>query len=115
LSKIGHLLFTTASNSCLSISITLCCAFVIAYTSMDFCTFASKTFSSPASVYVVYASRKFYSTASSSYDSLMNIGSTDVTLGPICFHAHQLLLLLHKISTVDVLVLYVSWMIICAN
>jgi hypothetical protein len=115
LSKIGRLLFTIASNSRLSISITLCCASTITCTSMDCCTSTSTTFSSPTSVYPVYASTKLYSTTSSSSNSSMNIGSIDVALGPIYFLARQLLLLMRKNSTIDVQVLYVTWIIICAN
>ncbi len=73
LSRIAHLLFATTSNSCLSISIALHCAFAIACTyvacytstctSMDSCSSISTTFSSLASFCIVYASTKCYSTA----------------------------------------------------
>jgi hypothetical protein len=50
-------------------------------TSVDGCIFASMTFSSPESFYVVYVFTKCYSTTSSSFDSSMNIRSTDVAHG----------------------------------
>jgi hypothetical protein len=45
----------------------------------------------------------------------MNTKSIDVAPSPICFLARQLLLLLHKNSTVNVLILYILWIIVYAN
>jgi hypothetical protein len=75
---------------------------------VDCCTFASTMFSSPMSIYVVYASTKCFFVALSSSNSSMNIGFTDVALGPIYFLAHQCLLLLRKNTTTNVLVVSMS-------
>jgi hypothetical protein len=125
LSRITYFLFTTTSNSCLSISIALCRAFAIActsvvwytstYTFLDGCTSASTTFFPPMSFYVVYASTKCYSIASFSSNSSMNTKSTNVVHGPVYFLARQLIIRLHKNSTTNVLVLYILWIILCAN
>jgi hypothetical protein len=118
LSKIAHLLFATAFDSHLLISIALHCAFAITCTFVDYCTSTctfidsctstSMTFSSFVSFYVVCSYTKCCSIASSSFDSSMNIGSIDVILGHVCFLTHQLLLLLCKNSTTNVPILYIS-------
>ncbi len=110
--------FAIAFDSHFSISIALHCASAIICTSMDYytsictsmngCTSASTTLSSPTSIYIVCASTKCYSTPSSSSNSSMNTGSTNVTFGLICSLACQLLLLWHKNSNIDVLILYIS-------
>ncbi len=92
LSRIVHFLFATTFDSCLSISIALCCAFAITYTFVvcytstcifvDVCTSTSTMFSSLASFCITYASTKCSSTTLSSLDSSMNIKSTNVTIGP---------------------------------
>jgi len=82
---------------------------------LHLCTFISTTFSSLVAICVVYVSTKCCSTTSSSSNSLMNIRSIDVAHGIVCFFAHQLLLLLHKNSTSNVLVIYILWIIIGAN
>jgi hypothetical protein len=125
LSTIARLLFPTTFNSHLSISITLCCAFAIACTFVDcytsICTFVdgytstSMTFSSPASFYIIYASIKCRSITLTSFDSSMNIGSINVVPSLSYFFARQRLLLLCKNSTTYVLVVSISWFIICVN
>ncbi len=82
---------------------------------MDGCTSASTTFSSPTSVCVVFVSTKCCSTILSSSNLSMNTRCTNVAPSPICSLARQFLLLLRKNSTIDVLVLYISWIIIYAN
>jgi hypothetical protein len=100
------LFFAIVSDSCFSISITLCCAFAIActfvacYTStcilVDSCSSTVTTFPSLASFCTIFASTKCYSIVSSSSNSSMNTRSTDVALGPICSLTRQRCLLLHK-------------------
>ncbi len=51
----------------------------------------------------------------SSFDSLMNIESTNVTPSPSCPFACQLFQRLRKNSTLDLLVLCISWINVCAN
>ncbi len=92
LPKIAHLLFTIASTSCYSISITrhcasaIMCTFVACYTFnctfVDSCSSFATTFFSFASFYIICASTKCYALASSSFDSLMHIKSTDVACEP---------------------------------
>ncbi len=116
-SKITHLFFARTSDSRLSISITLWYASTISYTFMDCCnstftfvdsySFASTTFPSPMSLYVVYASTNFCSTSSSSFDSSMNIGSIDVAFGLVYPLAHQRLLLLRINSTIDDSIIFI--------
>jgi hypothetical protein len=96
------------------ISIALGCAFVNVYTSMDGCTF-SMTFSSLASVYSNCASTNCCSTISSSSNFSMNTRSSKIALGHACSLAHQLFMMLHKNSIADLLVLYISWIIVCTN
>jgi len=125
LSRIVHLLFAIASTSPCSISITFCCASTNVYTSMACCTFNCTfvdncssfvtTFSSLASFYIVCASTKCYSLASSSSDSSMHIRSIDVALSPVYFLAHQHHLLLHKNSSANVPVVSMSRIIVYAN
>jgi hypothetical protein len=95
---IAHLLFITTSNSRLSISIALCYAFAIASTFVDCCISTSTMLSSLASVFVIYASTKCYSTTSSSSNSSMNIRSTNVIPSHVYSLARQPLLLLRKNS-----------------
>ncbi len=115
LSRIACLLFVTTFNSCLSISIAFHRTSTIVCTSVDCCISASTTFSSPTSICIIYASTKYYSIASSSSDSSMNTRSTNVVPGPVCYLTHQLLLLLHKNSIVDVPLLYILWIIVYTN
>jgi len=85
-----HLLLTTTFASHYSISITLCCAFAIVYTSMacyilnctsmDSFSFFATTSSSLTSVCTICASTKCYSLALSSSDFSMHTLSTNVTL-----------------------------------
>ncbi len=64
-------------------SFVVCC--ISTYISMDGCTFASTTFFSLTSIYVLCASTKCYSTALFSFGSSMNIEFTNVTHGPFYF------------------------------
>jgi hypothetical protein len=122
---ISCLFFVIVSNSCFSISITLCCVSTIAYTFVDCCTFTytsidrytstSITFSSPTSFCVVYSSIKCSSTTSSSSDFSLNTGFNNLARGPICSLAHQLFLFLCKNLIVDVPILYISWIIVYTN
>jgi hypothetical protein len=57
----------------------------------------------------------YCSITASSFDYSMNTKSTDVAFGISCWLTHQLLLHLHKNSITNVLVLYISWIIICTN
>ncbi len=114
MSRIVRLFFTAFSNSHFSISIALRCAFAIACTFVDGYTFTSTMFSFLAFVCAICACIDCYSTLSSS-DYLMNIRFIDVAPNPICFLSCQLLLLLHKNSTIDGLVLYISWIIVYTN
>jgi hypothetical protein len=82
---------------------------------MDNYSFALTTFSSFASFYTFYASTKCYSIASSSFHSSMNTKSTDVAHGFVCSLTCQRLLLLRKNSTIDVLIVFMSWIIVYAN
>ncbi len=125
LSRIACVFFATTFDSRLLISITFRCASTIActfmdwcistYTFVDSCIFASMTFSSLASFRVVCSSTKCCSIALSSSDSSMNTRSTNVAPGLVYTLARQLLLLLCKNSTIDVLVLYILWIIVCMN
>jgi hypothetical protein len=125
LSKTASLLFVTTSNSHLLIFITFRCVFAITCTfvdycastctSMDRCASISMTFSSLVSFCVVYVSTKCYSTSLSSFDYSINTESTDVALSLVYSLAHQCLLFLHKNSTTCVLVVSISWIIICTN
>ncbi len=122
LSMIAHLRFITTSNSHLSISIALCYAFAIASTfvdccistctSMDGCISASTMLSSLASVFVIYASTKCYSTTSSSSNSSMNIRSTNVIPSHVYSLARQPFYFCTKTQTADVLVVFMSWIIV---
>jgi hypothetical protein len=62
-----------------------------------------------------FASTKCCSSTLFSSDSLICTGSTNVTLGPVYFLACQCCLLLRKISTKDVPIVSMSWIIIYAN
>ncbi len=116
LSRIARLLFTIASTSSCSISITICCASAIVCTSMvcytfnctsmDSCFSFAIMFSSFASFCTICASTKCCSSTSSSFSSSMHTGSTNVAPSPICSLAHQRHLLLHKNSNADVLVIF---------
>jgi hypothetical protein len=120
-----HILFATASTLGYSISISLCCVFAIVYTFMAYYTFnytyvnncssCATTFSSLASFRIVYASIWRCSSTSSSSDSSMHTKFIDVVFGPIYSHACQRYLLLSKNSIANVLVIFVSWIIICVN
>jgi hypothetical protein len=103
----------------------LCCAFAIVCTSMACytfnCTFVNScfsyitTFSSLVSFYTVYASTRWCSSTLSSFNSSMHIGSINVALGHVCSLTCQRCLFLCKTSTIDVPVVFMSWIIICAN
>ncbi len=90
MSRIMRLLFATTSTSHYSISIALCYAYAIIYTSVACYTFDytsmdnyssfATTFSSLASLCIVYASTKCYSSALSSSNSSMHTRSTNVAL-----------------------------------
>jgi hypothetical protein len=58
---------------------------------------------------------KWWSSALFSSNSSMHTKSIDVAFGPICSLAHQHHLLLRKNWTIDVLVVFMSWIIICTN
>jgi hypothetical protein len=119
LSRIACLFFATTSTSHCSISISLHCASAIIYTFVACYTFnctsmnnffsCATTLSSLASICIIYTSTKWYSSASSFFDSSMHTGSIDVVLGPICSLTCQHCLLLRKNSTVNVLVVSMSW------
>jgi hypothetical protein len=125
LSKTASLLFVTTSNSHLLIFIAFRCVFAITYTSVDYyastctsmdsCTSVSMTFSSLVSFCAINVSTKCYSTSLSSFDYSINTESIDVALSLVYSLAHQCLLLLHKNSTTNVLVVSISWIIICTN
>jgi hypothetical protein len=117
-SKIVHLLFAIASTSCYSISITLCCDFAIVYTYMAYYTF-NFTFvdnyfsfatmsSSLVSFCIICASTKCYSSISSSSNSSMHTKSINVTLSHICSFTCQCHLFLHKNSTLDIPIIFMS-------
>jgi hypothetical protein len=107
MSRIMRLLFATASTSRNSISIALCYAYAIIYTSVVCYTFDYTSmdsyssfvtmFSSLASLCIIYASTKCYSSALSSSSSSMHTRSTDVALGPIYSLTCQCHMLLHKL------------------
>jgi hypothetical protein len=99
MSRITHLLFAIAFDLHLSVSIALHCVSAITctfvacctstYISMDSCSSTSTMFSSLASFCTICASTKCYSIASSSFDSSMNIGSTNVVISLFAFlHAN---------------------------
>ncbi len=125
LSKIVRLFIATDSDSCLSISIALHCAFAIictfvdcctsTCTSMDSCSYTSTMFSSHVSFCTIYASTNCYSTTSSSSNSSMNTKSTNVAIGPIYSLAHQHLFLLRKNLIVDVPFVSISRIIVYKN
>ncbi len=124
-SSIVCFLLITISDFCHSISIALCCAsnvtctFVSCYTStctfVDNCCFTATTFSSPTSFCTIYTSTKCCSTTLSSFDSSMNVGTTNVAPSLVYFFTCQHCLLLCKNSTIDVSIISMSWIIICAN
>ncbi len=99
----------------ISISITLGC------TSIDICTFVDgytptlNIFSSSTSFYIAYVLTNCCYTPSSSSDSSMFTESTNVAPGLACTFELQPLLHLHKNSNAYVPILYISWIIVCAN
>ncbi len=125
MSKITYIFFVTTFTSHCSIFINLHCAFAIVCTFVACCTFNYTSmngrsscvtmFSSLVSFCIIYASTKWCSLASSSFDFSMHTGSIDVALGHVYFLTRQHHLLLHKNSTVDVPIVFMSWIIICAN
>jgi hypothetical protein len=117
LSSIMCFFFATTSNSHLYVSIAYTFVAYYIFTSIfsDGCFFASTTFSSLASLCIIYASTKCCSITSFSFDSLMNIGSINVAPSHVCSITCQRPLLLHKNSTSNVPSLYISWIIIWAN
>jgi hypothetical protein len=118
LSRIACPFFAIAFVSHYYISITFRCASAIIYTFVtcytfnytyvDSCSSFTKTFSSLASFYIVYASMKCCSSALSSFDPSMHTGSIDVVHGPIYSLTHQHDLLLCKNSTTNVPVVSMS-------
>ncbi len=123
LSMIARLLFSATLSTLKSISIALACTSINACTFVNGCIFTSMTFSSLAFVYVAYASTNCYSHSFayvayasidyyyiifSSFDSIMNIQSTNVTPSPSCSFACQLFQRLCKNSTTNVLYPYIS-------
>lgn len=104
LSIMVRLFFVVTFNSCILISMAFSCASINAYIYVDGCTSVMIMFSSPASIFIVYASTNCYSIALSSSNYSMNIGSINVALGLVYTFACQCLLLLHKNSTANVLV-----------
>ncbi len=125
LSKIARLFFAIASTSRCLISITLRCASAIVYTYVACCTFNdtfvdkyssfATTFSSLASFCTICASTKWCSSTSSSSNSSMHTRSTTITPSPIYSLAHKCRLLLCKKSIIDVPIIFMFWIIICAN
>jgi hypothetical protein len=89
-----------------------CC--IATCTFVDGCIYASTMFSSLASIYIVCASTKCFSTTSSA-NSSMNIGSTNVIPSLVYSLTCQPLLLMRKNSIVDVWVVSMSWIIVCTN
>ncbi len=121
MSKIMCLLFNTPFASCYSIYITLRYAFSIVCTYVVCCTFNCTSMDSYSSFTTTFSSFAFFciikwcfSTSFSSNFS-MHTGSTDVAHSLVYFHTHQCCLLLHKNSTANVLVVSMSWIIICVN
>jgi hypothetical protein len=79
------------------------------------CSSCKTTFSSLASNCIVYASTKWHSSASSSFDSSMHTRSIDVTPSHVCSLARQHRLLLRKNLTTNVSVVSMSWIIVCTK
>lgn len=117
------LLFYVTLSTLVSISIALSCTSINTYNYVNGCTFLLVMFSSfaficatcasidccsLALVCATCASIDYCSTALSSFNSSMNIESTDVVHGPSCSLACQLILCLRKNSTTNVLILYIS-------
>jgi hypothetical protein len=106
-------------------SIALHYAFINVYTSMvcytfnytfvDSCSSFATMFSSLASFYIVYASTKCYSSASFSSNFSTHIKSIDVAPNHVYFLTHRGRLLLRKNSSIDVLIVSMSLIIVCAN
>jgi hypothetical protein len=125
LSRITHLLFAIISTSHYSISINFCCAFAIVYMFVVCCTITfifvnnnyscATMFSSFASLCTIYASTKWCSSISSSFDFSMHIKSIDVAFVLVYSLTCQRHLLLHKNSTRNVPVISMSWIIIYTN
>jgi hypothetical protein len=105
--------FVVTFNSCILISMAFSCASINAYIFVDGCTSIMIMFSSLASIFIVYASTNCYSIALSSSNYSMNIGSINVALGLVYTFACQCFLLLHKNSTTNVFVWFMSWIIVC--
>jgi len=125
MSRITRRFFVTIFDSRLLISIAFCCVFAIAYTFVDYYTstrtFVNSCYStlislfSPVSFCAICASTKCCSTTLSSSDSSMYTKSIDVIHGPIYSLACHYLLFLCKNSITNVLVVFISWIIICTN
>ncbi len=120
---IMRLLFYVTLSTLVSISIALSCTSVNTYSYVNGCIFLLVMFSSLAFICTTCASTNccslalvcatcastdYCSTALSSFNSSMNIESTDVVHGPSCSLACQLILCLRKNSTTNVLILYIS-------
>jgi hypothetical protein len=84
-------------------------------TSMDGCTPTSNTSSSSTSLCATYVLTNCCFTPSYSSESSMFIESINVALSPPYTLEFQPLLRLRENSIIDVLVLYISWIIVCAN
>jgi len=82
---------------------------------MDSCSFFATTFSSLVSFRTICASTKWWSSTLSSSNSSMRTKSINVTPSPIYSLTHQHRSLLCKNSVVDVPIVSMSWIIICAN
>jgi hypothetical protein len=115
LSKIVCIFFASASHC--SISIALCCASTIVYTSMvcrtfncifvDRCYSFKTTFSSLCPFALSMPPQNVSPQLRVPFDSSMHTKSTNVALGPIWFLTHQCHLLLCKNSTTYVSVIFV--------
>jgi hypothetical protein len=112
---VAHLFTSITPSTLISISSTVGCTPINIYTSIDGCTPTSNMLSSFASFYIACASIDYYSTPSSSSNSSMYTRSIDVILGHACSLELQPLICLCKNSTIDVLILYIFWIIICAH
>jgi hypothetical protein len=75
---------------------------------VDVCIIASTTLSSLVSFCIAYVSTKCSSTTLSSSDSSMNIESSNVALSPLRSLARQCYFLLHKNSTSNFPVVFMS-------
>ncbi len=125
ISRITCLFFAIAFASRCSIFTALRCAFAFVCTSLvcyifnctyvDSCSSFITMFSSLVSFCIIYASTKCYSSTSFSFNFSMHTWSIDVAPGFVCSFALQHHLLHPKNSTTNILVISMSWIIVCAN